>query len=151
MAEPIIDDTRRVADRLEEFEQRLGERLKQGKQNLLRHLLRLGVRERIRMAGEISLRASIKDRIKRKDGEIESISYSFERHGIYLARGVGRGRKAGSAAAKKAAKDWLTPELDLLLDDVADLIADGYADIVAAQLRINIPGFFTKVVPDKSK
>lgn len=151
MADVIIENTARVADRLEEFERRLGERMKQGKQNLLRHLLRLGVRDRIRMAGEVSLRASIKDRIKRKDGELESISYTFERHGIYLARGVGRKRPAGSAAAKKAAKDWLTPELDLLLDDVADLIADGYGDIVAAQLRINIPGFFTKVVPDKTK
>jgi acetylornithine deacetylase/succinyl-diaminopimelate desuccinylase-like protein len=50
------------------------------------------------------------------------------------------------AGADKAAKDWLTPELDLMLEDIADLVADGYADLVAAELRITIPGFYDDVL-----
>lgn len=146
MADNLLDNTARVADRVDEFYQRLSDRMKLGKQNLLRHLLRLGVKDRIRLAKEVSLRSSLKEYVRKQNKEVVSVGYSFERHGIYLARGVGKGRPKGSAAANQAAKDWLTPELDLLLDEIADLIADGYADIITAELRINIPGFYTKTV-----
>jgi hypothetical protein len=149
MANPIQDDPRLVTQRIDEFYQRLSNRMKLGKQNLLRHLLRLGVKERLRLAQEVSLRATTKEYIRRKNGEIEKVGFAFERHGIFLARGVGKGRPIGTDQAKKAAKDWLTPELDLLLDEIADLIADGYADIVVAELRINVPGLFTKTIPSK--
>jgi hypothetical protein len=145
----LLDNTARVADRVDEFYRRLSDRMKLGKQNLLRHLLRLGVKDRLRLQQEISLRTSLKEYVRRSNGEVVSVGYSFELHGIYLARGVGKGRPKGSSAANKAAKDWLTPELDLLLDEIADLIADGYADIVVAELRINVPGFFTKTIPSK--
>jgi hypothetical protein len=146
--EDFFDKTR-LADRLEEFDQRLIDRMKLGKQNLLRAILRLGTRERLALAEDVHLRASLRNTIRRKQGEIERVGFSFVRHGIFVARGVGKGRPVGSAKAKAAANDWLTPELDILLDDIADLVADGYADIIAAQFRINIPGLYSRITPDK--
>lgn len=149
MANPIQDDPRLVTQRIDEFYQRLSARMKLGKQNLLRHLLRLGVKERVRLAQEISLRARTKEFVRRKGGEVEKVGYAFPRHGIFLVHGVGKGRPVGSEQAKRAAKDWLTPELDLLLDEIGDLVADGYADIIEAELRINVPGIFTKSLSTK--
>ena len=144
MANPITEDRRAVTERIDEFYGKLRGRMKAGRQNLLRELLKLGVKDRIRIAGEVSLRASVKQFVRSRGGEVERVGYRFERHGIFLARGVGRGRPANSPKANAAAKDWLSPELDLLLDNIADLVADGYADIIEAELRINVPGIFTK-------
>jgi hypothetical protein len=144
MANPIIS----AGDELErrrEFESRISERLKQGKAGLLRRILSLGMRERLELNREVHLRASIREVKKRQDGELQRLGFSFVRHGIFVARGVGKGRPANSAKAKAAAKDWLTPELDLLLDDIADIAADGYADLIAVQFKINIPGLFFRV------
>jgi hypothetical protein len=131
--------------RLEEFNRKVSDRLKQGKAALLRRMLSLNMRERLELNKEVHLRASLREVKKRKDGELQRIGYSFVRHGIFAARGVGKGRPANSAKAKAAAKDWLTPELDLLLDDIADIAAEGYADIVAVQFKINIPGLYFRV------
>lgn len=144
MANPIKEDPRLVTKRIDEFYGKLSDRMKQGRQNLLRQLLSLGVHQRLRIGREVSLRASVKAYVRRKQGEVEKVGYTFQRHGIFLARGVGRGRPVNSAKAKAAEKDWLTPELDLLLTEIAELVADGYADIIAAELRINVPGIFTK-------
>lgn len=139
-------DAGTVARRLEEFDSKLSARLKLGKAGLLRRLLALTVRERLKLQENLSRRASIRASIKsirkRERGEIVRIGYSFIRPGYYIALGAGKGRKADSAAAKAAANDWLTPELDLMLDDIADLVAEGYADLVTASFKINIPGLY---------
>lgn len=151
MVIPITDNSAvQVAERLAAFDQALSQRLRLGKKELLRMLLKLGVRQRVRVGEEVALRASLRYFTRSRDGNIERVGFRFERHGIFLAHGVGRGRPVRSKKANDHKKDWLTPVLDVLLDDIADLVAEGYADIIAAEFKLNIPGIIFKVVPDKT-
>lgn len=92
------------------------------------------------------LETSIRSRVRAKDIDLESIAFSFPRHGIFLEHGVGRGRPAGSALARRYAKKWLGPTLDVGLEELADILEKEYADVAAGELRLFIPGIIdTKI------
>lgn len=113
---------------------------------LLFRLASLGLRDRVRLQGEVALRKSLKTSLKVTDLEVERVSFIFARHGIFLEHGVGKGRPKGSASARRFAKPWLRPVLEPELETLAELLADEYGDIIAAELVIRIPGIIdTKV------
>ncbi|MEL6971567.1 MAG: hypothetical protein AAFO02_15485 [Bacteroidota bacterium] len=92
------------------------------------------------------LEGSIRSRVKARDVDLEAIAFSFPRHGIFLEHGVGRGRPVGSALARRYAKKWLAPTLDVGLEELADILEKEYADVVADELRLLIPGIIdTKI------
>ena len=131
-----------LGDRLEAFDKELMAQVRLGRKELLFKLASLGLKQQASLLGEVSLRKSIRATKKRKHGEIERVGFSFERKGIFLEHGVGKNRKKGSAAAAKAAKPWLGPVLPGIVERLADFIEEGYADIIAAELAINIPGVY---------
>lgn len=89
---------------------------------------------------------SIGSRIKKKRGDLESMAFSFARHGIFIEHGVGKHRPVRSSAAEQAKQVWLGPILDQAAEDLADLLAEDFADIVAVELTIRVPGIIdTKV------
>lgn len=92
----------------------------------------------LRQQGELI--ESLGGRIRTRDGDVESLAFSFARHGIFLEHGVGRGRPVGSPQARQAAKPWLKPVLDAEMQGLADLLANEYADLAAESVRILIPG-----------
>jgi hypothetical protein len=97
---------------------------------------------------------SIKPSTKQTLGEIDTISFSFERHGIFVHKGVGRGYKMNKGTglvirtAKKRepnarvkdriAVEWFNPVIDLNAPRLADQIAEINANAVlnASKLRI---------------
>jgi len=85
-------------------------------------------------------------RLRKKEGELENVAFSFARHGIFLEHGVGRGRKKGSASASKHKQPWLEPLLPSRIEALASILAEKYADIAAEELRIIIPGVFESKV-----
>lgn len=153
-----------LIDRLEAMDEAILAWAKQTRQELIRTLLRMGVQDRIELAKRVSrikyvktksgarvqkdpfLTQSIAYRIRRNQQEIESVGFSFARHGIFLERGVGKGRPAGSGAAEKARKPWLSQVIPASVDQLADIIAEEYADIAALALRISIPGVINTTV-----
>jgi hypothetical protein len=83
---------------------------------------------------------------KRKGGELERVSLRFAAHGIFLERGVGKGRPVGSPAAELAAKPWLAPILPAAVEALADRLAEGYADVIAAEASLSVAGIIdTKI------
>lgn len=135
-----------LGDRLEAFDKELMQQVRIGRKELLFKLASLGLKQQASLLGETSLRKSIRATKKRKHGEIERVGYSFERKGIFMEHGVGKHRKKGSAAAAKAARPWLSEVMPGIVEKLADFIEEGYADIIAAELAINIPGVYkTKV------
>lgn len=92
------------------------------------------------LADRIGLQQSIRAFTYRFQGALDRVAFSFQRHGIFLEHGVGRGRPKGSESAARNAKPWLRPVLDPAVDGLSDLIADAYADITAGSLRFLIPG-----------
>lgn len=157
MAEANIEI--RLADRLEAMDLAIIEWAKASKARLLQALLRMGVQDRIKLAKTVSrlkirrnqvggdklvndpfLTASLRYNIRRKNQEIESVGFSFARQGIFIQHGVGKGRPAGSSAANRYKKPWLTDVLPLAVEELADILEDQHADIAAAALVMSIPG-----------
>ena len=92
---------------------------------------------------------SIKPSTKRTLGEIDTISFSFERHGIFVHKGVGRGWEMSGKLVRRTAKgpmkgggrnavEWFNPVIDLNAPRLADQIAEINANAVlnASKLRI---------------
>lgn len=75
---------------------------------------------------------SISSRI-RKDGEmIESVSFSFERHGIFVMKGVSRKH---SIKDPRVLKDWTSSVMNKETPILADKIAEITADKLVLKLR----------------
>lgn len=134
----------RLDERLESLEKSLLAFAKLTRNEMLRKMAQLGLRERIilykKTEGEERLYKSIRTRLRKRQGDIEGLAWSFARHGIFVERGVGKNRPVGSGAAAFAAQPWLYPVLNTAIENLADLLAEEYADIVAAEVVIRIPG-----------
>lgn len=141
MAEPTDNSARYKA-----FDKDARNWIRKTEQELKRQLLRLSLGQRIDLNRKLKSRATgelvegIKGRIKRRYGEVEYLGFSFERYGIFYEHGVGKNRPIGSAAARKAARPWLKPVLDPAIEELADILEERYADIIAGELRVLIPG-----------
>ena len=136
----------RLADRLEALDAEVKAWGKVTRQKLIQRVLSLNLRERALLAGNKRLRDSIGYSLRRKDGDIEAIAFSFPRKGIFLERGVGRSRPAGSSEANAAARPWLEPTIPPALDELARILSEEYADVAAAELRIIIPGVINTTI-----
>jgi hypothetical protein len=69
----------------------------------------------------------------RMDGEmIESVSFSFERHGIFVIKGVSRKHNVKNP---RVLKDWTNSVLDKETPILADKIAEITADRLVLKLR----------------
>jgi len=86
------------------------------------------------------LAESLRGRVRRADGSIERVAWSFVRHGIFIEHGVGKHRAVGSAAAERAKQPWLSKIIPTAVDQLADILEERYADLAVANLKITIPG-----------
>jgi len=84
--------------------------------------------------------ASLKGHVKTDKYELDRISFSLVRHGIFYEHGVGRGRPVGSDKARKNANPWINPVLEPGIQELADILANEYGDIVSGSLRFLVPG-----------
>ena len=92
---------------------------------------------------------SIKPSTKQSFGEIDTISFSFERHGIFVHKGVGRGWEKKGPMVTRTAKgkmqnggrnivEWFNPVIDRNAPHLADRIAEVNADAVLNATRLMI-------------
>lgn len=107
------------------------------KTQLQQRLFSLGLRQRIDLAQSIAVKP------RKKGGEYDRVSVTFPRYGIFMEHGVGKYRPVRSPAALKARRPWLAPELPKATERLADLLSNEYADFLAEELRINIPGIYS--------
>jgi hypothetical protein len=143
----VLDNTnevRRLIEKRDELDQELREWRKMTRKQLIFKIKSLNLRQKLRVNSDTALVQSIKGSIRKRDGDIESVSFSFARKGIFLEHGVGLGRPVGSASAKKNAKPWLKPILEKEQEALNNILAEKYADIVEAEVVIRIPGIVLK-------
>ena len=135
-------DQIRVGDRLEEMDKEIRAWARLTRKKLLFRLAALGLKDRERLASQDGpeLYKSLRSSVRKRNLEIEKVGFSFARHGIFLERGVGKGRPVGSAAASQAAKPWIKPSIEPALETLAKALEQGYGDIILAELKIIIPG-----------
>jgi len=135
-----------IVQRYDQLEKELRAWTRVTKKKILFRIASLNLKDRVRLENEIKLTKSIKVSLRKKGGELEAVSFGFIRHGIFLEHGVGRGRPVGSPRANKSKKVWLKPSMEVAVEELADLLSEKYADIIAAELRILVPGIIdTKI------
>lgn len=92
---------------------------------------------------------SIRPSTKQTYGEIDTITFSFERHGIFVHKGVGRGWKMNGKLVSRTAKgemknggrnavEWFNPIIDRNAPILADQIATVNADAVLNATKLKI-------------
>ncbi|NQU85802.1 MAG: hypothetical protein HQ541_08585 [Mariniphaga sp.] len=98
---------------------------------------------------EGKLHQSIKSSTARDLGEIEKISFQFERHGVFVHKGVGRGYEAtkgfvirtakGPVLKRRVSVEWFNPVLERFIPELADKIAslNTNAAVSATDMKIN--------------
>jgi len=104
---------------------------------------RLGRSERM-------LRTSLNSKTKQNYGVIDRVSIQFERHGVFVHKGVGNGYKMQGGTMIRTAKkpipdprsrvavEWFNPILDQALPELADKLADIGANAVVNATRMRI-------------
>ncbi len=88
---------------------------------------------------------SVNSRVHREYGAIDGVGFLFERHGVFVHKGVGWGYRAdGTVSVKhpsgkpREPREWFNPVVNKYIRDLADRLAQISADAVlnAARLRI---------------
>ena len=89
---------------------------------------------------EKKLDQSITGRIRKDYGVVDRITFSFERHGVFVHKGVGRGYQMQGGMVVRTAKsrtteirqpaEWFNPVLDQALPELAEQLAEINADAV---------------------
>lgn len=102
---------------------------------------KMGLKDKAEIEKYKSLPDTIRSTVRKKDGEIERVGFSFDRIALYLHLGVGKGRKTGSPEAARAAKPWLMAIAEFE-EQLADLLENHYADVAAAEIRVDVPGYY---------
>jgi hypothetical protein len=98
---------------------------------------------------EKKLAESIGSYTKAQDGAIFKIAFKFERHGVFVHKGVGRGYKAagqgfvnriakGPQVRPRIAVEWFNPVLDQHLPELVDRLAVINADAAVNATRMMI-------------
>lgn len=142
----IRDESLSVGERVLQLEGALNNWSKITRQRLQMRLASMGLKDRVRLRQTLAQATLYKTtgvRPKRKNGEIDSISILFLKHGIFLEHGVGKNRPVNSPEAVRAKRPWLSLELPGAVEELAELLATEYADIAAGQLKITIPGIYS--------
>lgn len=88
----------------------------------------------IGVSGE--LRKSLRQRVYYYYGVADRIGFKLKRYGIFRAKGVGRGRPIGSAAANQFAKPWFNPVIDEHLPELADELSQAAADLTLKTINL---------------
>lgn len=70
---------------------------------------------------EQKLAKSIGSKIRNVGGEPDTISFTFERHGIFVDRGVGRSHGKSNP---RGANEWINPAIAQHVDELADKLAE---------------------------
>lgn len=85
---------------------------------------------------EGKLADSIRSKTRKDHGVIETVTFQFERHGVFVHKGVSRGHPIGNP---RQANEWFNPPLDKYLPELADRIAAINTDaaVNATRMKIN--------------
>ena len=77
---------------------------------------------------ELKLANSITSKHRKESGEIDRVTFNFEKHGVFVQKGVGKGNRTP--------KDWFNNILESEIPELADKIAELNADAFIKMAKI---------------
>ena len=109
----------------------------QARIELRRNLSGLGVRS----SGK--LLQSIKTSAKQTRGVVDRVSFTFERYGVFVEKGVGKGWPISRVRSQSVAimggrspKPWFNQTMDYMVPQLADQVKKDLADETLANIKI---------------
>ena len=75
------------------------------------------------------LERKLRQRTFKRNGIAERVRFQLERYGIYRSKGVGKGGKVGSLAARRMQADWFNQVMATRISLLADIASEHHADI----------------------
>jgi len=99
---------------------------------------------------EKKLAASINSKVSKEYGLANYVGFSFERHGIFVHKGVGRGYQSNGKGfvirtaknppkgQERIAVEWFNPVLEKYIPELADQIAEINADAAVNATKMKI-------------
>jgi hypothetical protein len=117
----------------EEINSKLDSIVTKSKGDLLQKMSSLGI-------GGSKLKRSVKTKTAtdKSTGLIKRIRYTFNKEGVYVHKGVGRGTNASQAGStKRKAKEWFNPVIEKVADQLVEAVADGMVELTFKKLRID--------------
>jgi hypothetical protein len=67
----------------------------------------------------------------------QRVSFSFERYGVFVEKGVGRGNDIGNLSRNRRAKPWFNPVMETKLPLLADKVTEHFADLTVKNIFID--------------
>lgn len=84
---------------------------------------------------EQKLANSIASKTKKDSGVIDVVTFQFERHGVFVHKGVSRGHPISNP---REATEWFNPPLEKYIPELADKIAEINANAIVNATRMKI-------------
>lgn len=103
------------------------------KAKLISKLDALGVKHTKNSQDAKSLQRSLTGKTKKQFDLVNRISFSFQRSGIFLQKGVSRGHPLSNP---REVKDWFNSVVDPELDNLGDIVADQQGNMIINSILI---------------
>lgn len=116
----------------DELNERIRQKVAQSKVNLVARMKQLGMKHGANKEDPERL-TKIVTSAREREGLINRIRYRFKRSGVFVHKGVGKGRPASNP---KGAKEWFNPVIEEFADELAEDVLDGMLEVSYARLKI---------------
>lgn len=117
----------------DDLNERIRQKVAGSKARLLAKMQQLGMKHGVNK-DEAERLTKLITTTRETEGLITRIRYRFKRSGVFVHKGVGKGRPA---SAPVNAKEWFNPVIEEFADELAEEVLDGMLEVSYTRLKIN--------------
>ena len=108
------------------------QKVQQSKERLIARMRELGMKHGVNKEESDRLTKLITTTGER-EGLVSRIRYRFKRSGVFVHKGVGKGRPASNPGTPK---EWFNPVIEEFADELAEEVLDGMLEVSYSRLKI---------------
>jgi len=93
----------------------------------------LNIRHVKRSPSAIPSKDALKNFLKARQGLVDTISFKFPQHMVFVHKGVSKGHPITNP---RQAKEWFNPSMDKSVEQLADIVADNDGELIVNNFTI---------------